>query len=252
MDYIEYLVKESQKRIITGYYKVERKKYEKRSLKEAIKKTKNNPIIAEIKFASPSGGRISFHKDIGKIISEYVNGGAVGLSILTEPKNFDGNISYLSIARKLCSLPLLMKDIIISKVQIDAANYSGADVILLMSSVFKKRLEITSLIDYTHKLGLEVLLEVHTKEEFLTAQNSDADLVGINNRNMSSFKVSLDTSRELLKLKRGDKPVVCESGIENEEQIRELRKLGADAFLIGTALMSSNSREQLLQRFVSA
>lgn len=243
----------ARERISKGYYHVEEREYEIRSLKGAITNSRRNAIIAEVKFASPSAGRIAKNNDLNCIISEYVKGGAIGISVLTEPSYFEGDISFIPIARKLCDLPLLMKDIIVSPIQVKAAKYSGADAILLISSLYKQNKdELSQMIRYAHKIGLEVLLETNNREEFLHALDSEADIIGINNRDMKNLEVKFSISRELLKLKKGDKPVVCESGISSPEQVAELKSIGADAFLVGTALMSSDSPSTLLKRLVSA
>jgi indole-3-glycerol phosphate synthase len=145
-----------------------------------------------------------------------------------------------------------MKDIVIDPIQIRAAALAGADAILLMASIFAARFSTNSLgemVDLAHEKGLEVLLEAHTEGEYVESLKSGADLVGINNRNLHTLEVSLDTSRRLLRknIDKNAKPVICESGISKRSEILELSSLGADGFLVGSAIMKSKDLEQAVR-----
>ncbi|MEM3267466.1 MAG: indole-3-glycerol-phosphate synthase [Conexivisphaerales archaeon] len=252
VDYLELLVKRAKRRVAEGYYDLPADSYPKRSLRDSIDRATGNAIIAEVKPSSPSEGRIVSKFDLKQLLEEYERGGAIGISILTEPDSFGGDIARLSLARRYCSLPLLMKDIVVSPAQIKAAKYAGADAVLLIASVFEDKKDLSTMIELVHEEGLEVLLETHTELEFMQAMDSESDMVGINNRNMMSLKVDIELSKRLLRLKKRSKPVICESGISSAEQIAELKSYGADAFLVGTALMKADTPSSLLRSMILA
>jgi len=225
------------------------------SIKNAITNCKHAPIITEIKFASPSMGTIREYADPTRIARDMIDSGAIALSILTQPNMFDGSVNYLANARLTLDAPLLMKDIMISDVQIDAANKIGADCILLIASLFKENLcegSIEHFTDKAHKLGMEVLLETHTEDEFREAMKSNADLIGINNRNLDTMQIDIKTTEYILKRCGKKKPVISESGISEPDQIRYLKSVGADAFLIGTSIMQSNNIKGTVKELVMA
>tara|TARA_Y100000780_G_scaffold195852_1_gene185593 strand:- start:1644 stop:2093 length:450 start_codon:yes stop_codon:yes gene_type:complete len=148
-----------------------------------------------------------------------------------------------------------MKDIMISDIQIEAAKKIGADCILLISSMFNENLcenSIEYFITKAHKLGLEVLLETHTEEEFKEAINSSADLVGINNRNLDTMHVDIKTTENILKKYEKNKLIISESGISEPAHIKYLKNVGADAFLIGTAIMQSSNIKDKVKELVMA
>jgi indole-3-glycerol phosphate synthase len=225
------------------------------SMKKAIITCKNVPVIAEIKFASPSMGKIREYSDPTSIAREMISAGCIGLSILTQPYMFNGSINHLVNVRLLTETPILMKDIMISDIQIDAAKRVGADCILLISSMFRENLcewSMEYFIEKTHKLGIEVLVETHTEEEFNEAMKTDADLVGINNRNLDTMNVDIMNTANLLKKCEKKRPVISESGISEAEQIRYLRALGVDAFLIGSSIMQSSNIKGKVRELVMA
>jgi indole-3-glycerol phosphate synthase len=226
------------------------------SLEQSIARSRLTPIIAEIKFTSPAEGKLRRPGDVAKIARAYERGGVAGISILTEPRHFDGDIRYLPLVKKAVGVPVLMKDIIIDPVQIDAGADMGADVVLFIAAIFKNRLARASLEEMfsrAHGRGLEVLFEAHTEEEYEFALESEADVVGINNRDMATLEVGLETSKSLLAASRErrarlkamgrDKPVISESGINTRRDIDQLGELGADGFLVGSALMKSPDLE---------
>lgn len=222
------------------------------SLKESIARSRLTPIIAEIKFTSPAEGKLRRPGDVAKIARAYERGGVAGVSVLTEPKHFDGDIRYLPLVKRAVGVPVLMKDIIIDPVQIDAGADMGADAVLFIAAIFKNRLAKASLeqmFSRAHGRGLEVLFEAHTEDEYKLALESEADVVGINNRDLDTLEVELETSKRLLagsrerrarlKVMGRDKLVISESGITTGRDISELGELGADGFLVGSALMKS-------------
>ena len=181
----------------------------------------------------------------------YARGGAVAISVLTEEKHFEGRLEFVPDVKDAVGIPVLMKDIFLDPVQIDAAERIGADAVLLIAGLFTRALSAASLqemIAHSHSRGLEVLLETHTAEEYLMAGQTEADLVGINNRNLDTLEVSLDTSYRLLGSYPHVKPVVCESGIKTRKQAVSLIKAGANALLIGSTLMRSRDPTESIRR----
>jgi indole-3-glycerol phosphate synthase len=256
-DYLDVLARVARITVESEYYEAAKRAENSRaSLKEAIVRCKTAPIIAEIKAASPSAGLIRRDFDAAEIASAMQKGGAVGLSVLTEPKQFGGSLEALAVAREAVSLPILMKDIILSPSQLYAAQKMGADAVLLIKALFDRgygEKTVDEMIVGAHALGLEVLLEIHTEAEFEEAVKTEADLVGINNRDLKTMKVDLKvTKRVLAKKDAGDKLVVSESGIKTPQDIRFLRESGASAFLVGSALMASTDIEEKVREFVNA
>lgn len=255
--FLKILVEKAIKRVKSGYYDVSSSiKFPKPpSLKEAILACKAIPIIAELKQASPTMGK-RIHGDIKSMVKAMERGGAVGISVLTEPEFFDGSLEKLRIVRETVSLPILMKDIIVSGTQLEAASKLGASTVLLIKKVYDQKMcdeDLDNMIKAAHSLGLEVLLETHTEEEFLSGMDTDADMLGINNRNLETLKVDLDVSKRILtniKVKR--KPIVCESGINDPAQVLLLKNLGADAFLVGTSIITSTDIERSVRELVRA
>lgn len=238
---------------------------EHRSLRESILRSKRTPVVAEIKFTSPAEGRLRKPGDVSAIARAYERGGVAGVSVLTEPKHFEGDIRYLPMVKQAVSVPVLMKDIVIDPVQVDAGADMGADAILFIAAVFMNGLARTSLddmFDKAHSRGLEVLFEAHTEKEYKFALDSDADVVGINNRDLDTLAVTLQTSslllakgreeRERLRRLGRDKPVISESGIRNRKDMEEIRRLGADGFLVGSAIMKSSDVEAKVRSLTGA
>ena len=248
---IEKLVKNSFRSIDEGLYEVANfdHTHDAMSLTNNIRSMINIrkvPIITEVKFSSPSKGNIVDSQNVNpvNIANQMIGGGAIGLSVLTQKYFFNGSINNFIVIRKNTSVPMLMKDIIVSENQIDCAKEIGADYVLLIKTVFDKNLteaSIEKFSEYSYRKGLNILYEVHLDDEFkeiLDFKVRRNDLIGINNRNLNNLKIDLKTTENLLKkYDKGMNLIVSESGIENTEQIRYLKKAGADAFLIGTSIM---------------
>ncbi len=256
-DFLDVLARVAQITIESEYYEtVKKADIMPISLKAAILSCKAVPIIAEIKSASPSAGVIRKDVEPGEIAEAMQKGGATALSVLTEPKQFSGSLEALAQAREAVNLPILMKDIILSPIQIQAASKMGANAVLLIKALFDRGYSDKSLdemITGAHMLGLEVLLETHTETEFCTAAKTSADLIGINNRDLGTLKVDLNVTKKILsKNGANGKLVVSESGINTAADIRFLRESGACAFLVGSAIMSSVNVEEKVKEFVNA
>jgi len=241
---IRYLVDNSFKAIDEGAYETTNSfTHDAISIRKAILSCPHAPLITEVKFSSPSQGRIKRKASPAEIATTMIKAGAVGLSVLTQPYLFDGSIEYLATIRKAVSAPLLMKDITVSTVQIDAGKKAGADCVLLIKSVFDQNLaeeSMEKLANYSAKKGLQVLVEVHTEKEFAEVLKAKYPLVGINNRDLDNLQVDIsDTTRLLEKHNKGKSLIISESGISKPTDILYLRKAGADAFLVGTSIMGA-------------
>jgi indole-3-glycerol phosphate synthase len=193
-------------------------------------------LIAEVKKASPSKGVIRGDFDPVRIAATYQEAGATCLSVLTEKKYFQGSLGYLGAIRKAVDLPLLRKDFIVDEYQIFEARAAGADAVLLIAACLDKR-QLEDYLGIAGNLGLDVLVESHTVKELDRTLLAGARIVGINNRDLSSFTVSLQTTFDLLRDIPDDRIVVSESGIQSRDDVVRLEKAGVDAVLVGESLM---------------
>jgi indole-3-glycerol phosphate synthase len=235
-----------------------------RSLVRSISSREKTAIVCEIKFSSPSAGKIDARYDqVAMIAKQMELGGAAGLSVLTEPKSFNGSLSNLVTAKNSTDLPVIMKDIVVSKEQIRAASNVEASAVLLILEVFAENyamegLTLRDAISAAKKIGLEVIVETHTKEGLKEAAKLDCDIIGINNRDLNTFKTSIDTTIDLLggvSLQNG--LIMSESGYETANDIsyvnEKLKESGAPiprAFLIGTSIMKSADVQAKVREFV--
>lgn len=215
-------------------------------LSKALSIKRQVNVIAEIKRASPSKGIINDQIDIAATARAYARGGACAVSVLTEQTYFRGSIDDLKTARSTIDIPILRKDFIIDDFQIYEAAAEGADAVLLIVAALN-RSTLTEFHYVAHELGLDALVEVHTTQELATATEICANLIGVNNRDLRSFEVSLDVSRELIKHRPRGALMIAESGITTRAEIDELRSLGFDGFLIGESLMRSTNDSKILE-----
>lgn len=227
--------------------------YTPRDVKPFLRSTKDEPIriIAEVKKASPSKGIIKEDFDPILIAQAYSNNGANAISVLTEPHYFQGNLEYLTQIRRFVSTPLLRKDFIVDKYQIVEALVYGADFILLIAKALGTK-ELKELYEYAIHLGLEVLVEIHDKEDLTKAMKSGATIIGINHRNLDTFEMDMTLCDKLIPLIPNGKIIVAESGVSDIEVIKRLNSIGADAFLIGEHFMRVPSIEVELKKFKNA
>nr|WP_276520170.1 indole-3-glycerol phosphate synthase TrpC [Aestuariivivens sediminis] len=202
-------------------------------------KNSNTGIIAEHKRRSPSKSIINNNLDVFEVAKGYENAGVCGMSVLTDGKYFGGSLDDLLHARASINLPILRKEFIIDEYQILEAKAYGADVILLIAAILNKN-ELKSFSEFAKRLKLDVLLEVHNEEELHKSLLSSVDMLGVNNRNLKTFDVSLDTSKALSKLIPDDFIKVSESGISNITAIKELKDYGYQGFLIGENFMKTD------------
>ncbi|MEM2904737.1 MAG: indole-3-glycerol-phosphate synthase [Candidatus Bathyarchaeia archaeon] len=256
-DILDMIARHAKEDVKKGCYRVSRPpREEPASLKEAILRRRGRAIIAEVKGASPSLGVIRPSLEPEAVAEAMERGGAAAISVLTERRHFGGSLEALEKVRRGVRVPLLMKDFVVSAEQVEAASSLGADAILLIQAVFNRGycdVSVEEMVELAHLKRLEVLLEAHREEEYLSSLNSEADLVGINNRDLATFKVDLDTTRRILKrCGSAGKPVVSESGIERPEDIRALRSVGVDAFLVGSSIMKATDIEAKVRELVAA
>jgi indole-3-glycerol phosphate synthase len=217
-----------------------------RDFRKALKSGVCN-IIAEVKCASPSRGRLIADFDPVRIAGIYEQNGAAAISVLTDEKYFSGHKNYLTQIRKNVRLPLLRKDFIIDTIQIYETRAIGADAILLIVRVLGKKL--SDFILLSKDLGLSALVEVHSREELNAALAAGAEIIGINNRNLDTFITDNDISRRLKARIPADKIVVAESGIRERKDIESLMQSGIYAFLIGESLIIAPDIGKKLREF---
>jgi indole-3-glycerol phosphate synthase len=208
-------------------------------------------VVAEFKRRSPSAGEIRPGATVTELVRAYERGGAAALSILTEEAHFDGSLHDLREARDASDLPVLRKDFTIDPYQLYEAKAAGADAVLLVVGALRPH-ELGALHGVASGLDLDAIVEVHDEEELETALAIDADIIGINNRNLEDFRVDLQTTFELLTDVPAGKAVVSESGIERRDQIEELEQVGVDAVLVGEALMRAPDPEAATRELTHA
>lgn len=204
-------------------------------------------VIAEIKKASPSKGILREHFHPAQIAQEYEQAGAACLSVLTDEHYFQGHPDYLKAARAACTLPVLRKDFIIDAYQIDQARAWGADAILLIAAALELP-HMQQLEQHAHQHGMSVLVEVHNRQELHQALQLTTPLLGINNRNLRTFEVSLNNTYELLNDIPTDKIIITESGITTRQDIQDMHQHKVYGFLVGEAFMRQPHAGQALQQ----
>lgn len=219
-----------------------------RSLKESLL-SRPVGIIAEHKRRSPSRAVINQGCSVAEVVKGYEKGGAAGISVLTDGKYFGGSLEDLLLARGTTALPLLRKEFIIDPYQILEARAFGADAILLIAAVLPHQ-TLRSLCEMAQGLDMEVLLEVHNQEELEASLHAGADMIGVNNRNLKTFEVDLNTSRTLLPLIPDSVGKVSESGLGKSEEILELSRVGYNGFLMGESFMKEKDPGSALVNLV--
>ena len=208
-------------------------------------------VIAEHKRCSPSAGEIRPDASVREIVRAYERGGAAAQSILTEEAHIGGSLEDLREARSATDLPILRKDFTIDPYQLYEAKAYGADAVLLVVGSMKVR-DLAALYGIANELDLDAIVEVHDEEELECALEIDCDVIGINNRNLEDFTVSLDTTFELLTDVPAGKTVVSESGIRERAQIEELERVGVDAVLVGETVMRSPDPEAAVRELAGS
>lgn len=208
-----------------------------RELAEALRGPKLR-VIAEIKRASPSKGALNVDLDARALAAEYVSAGASAISVLTEQDHFWGSLQDLEAVASVVQVPVLRKDFIVDPYQVWESRAYGADAVLLIVNILSDR-ELSELLSECQRAGLAALVEVHDEEELSRALRANATVIGINNRNLSDFSVSLDTTRRLRALVPPGRTLVSESGIRSRADVQLLERLGVQALLVGEALVTA-------------
>jgi len=208
-------------------------------------------IIAEFKRRSPSAGIIRDDLTVSEIVRCYERAGACAISVLTDEEYFGGSIADLSAARSSTNLPILRKDFITDPIQILEAATAGADAVLLIAAALDD-VVLRRLRALAEELGLDALVEVHTSAELSRAVNAGVNLIGVNNRDLRTFQVSLNTSERLIAEAPRDRILISESGLQSGDSLLRLRKLGFRGFLVGEALMRERDPETALRDLVAA
>ena len=196
-------------------------------------------LIAEVKQASPSRGMLSPNFNPIELARTYAEGGAAAISVLTEANYFMGSIEHLAAIKEVVGLPLLRKDFIFDFYQIYESRAYGADALLLIVAILSQE-QLKELVSLSHSLGLKCLVEVHNGDEVERAVLSEAEIIGINNRDLNTFTVDINTTHRLRPLVPKEKIVVSESGIKSRKDVEKLGKWGVDAVLVGEALVTAS------------
>jgi indole-3-glycerol phosphate synthase len=219
------------------------------NLKESVLNPDKTGIIAEYKRASPSKGLLNGTSTVQEVVKGYQDAGASAISVLTDKDFFQGSLDDLTAAREVLQIPILRKEFIVDEYQIAEAKAYGADIILLIAACLDSK-EIETLSKYAKTLGLNVLLEVHNEEELNRSIFNSIDAIGVNNRNLKDFIVSLDHSYDLVNKIPSTIIKVSESGISDPETIKNLKKAGFNAFLIGENFMKTENPAEAIKEFV--
>jgi indole-3-glycerol phosphate synthase len=221
------------------------------SLKNKLLKQRSPQVIAEFKRRSPSKGFFKREYDLKKILSNYQDSGAVAISILTDTNFFSGSLDDLTLARRSVALPLLRKDFVVDDYQIYQAKAFGADMILLIAAILSKE-EIIKFSKIAKSLALEVLLEIHSRQELEQSLTSEVDFVGVNSRNLNDFSLDLELFYKLGELIPKDFIKIAESGIDSPQLIKTLSGAGYSAFLIGEHFMRQEDSGEACKKFIAS
>jgi indole-3-glycerol phosphate synthase len=227
-----------------------RKSTKAHRFRDALSRSDRTNIVAEIKRASPSKGAINDRINVDSIAKDYASGGAAAISVLTEPDYFKGSLEDMRDVRAAVGLPILRKDFIVDEFQIYESAAFGADAILLIVAALTDDELERLLLVAREELHMDAIVEAHTPDELTRGEFVGADIIGVNNRDLYSLDVSLDTSRELIKLRPPEVLMIAESGITNRDELDELRGLGYDGFLIGESLMRATDTVGKLRELI--
>ena len=208
-------------------------------------------IISEVKRSSPSKGTLAAIPDPAALASTYEAGGASVISVLTEQRRFNGSLADLDAVRAAVDIPILRKDFIVTPYQIHEARAHGADLVLLIVAALEQNV-LVSLLERTRSLGMEALVETHSRLEALRAMEAGASIIGVNARNLKTLEVDRSTVEQVIDVIPQDVVAVAESGVANAHDVFEYAKWGADAVLVGEALVTSGDPRASIQDMVSA
>ena len=209
----------------------------------------NTKLIAEVKKASPSRGLLCPDFNPVELAKTYAHAGASAISVLTEANYFQGSIEHLAAIREEVKLPLLRKDFIFDQYQIYESGAYSADALLLIVAILSQE-QLEELLSLSHSLGLSCLVEVHNEAEVEMALLSGAEIIGINNRDLNTFTVDINTTHRLRPLVTGERIVVSESGIRSREDVERLKEWGVNAVLVGEALVTAGDIPTMIRKLI--
>lgn len=242
-DILDKFIRAAKENVASGYYKLGERYAGKRISMRKKMDGSGFLLITEIKHASPAGEYSFGNIDVEKAAADFRRCGSDAVSVVVEPQIFKGHLENVAVAKKASGLPVLFKDFVISSEQIKAADRAGADAVLLVVKVADRLgLDLDAMVAEAHGLGLEVLLEAYDAKEMKKAMKTDADLLGINNRDLTTLKVDLDRTKRIMEAAGGaDRPVISESGINGADDVRYVREFGASGVLVGTAIWKAQN-----------
>ena len=247
MDILDKFIEQAKENVKSGYYDLSNESMtdiKRNSLKQKLI-SQYFTLIEEIKHASPAGEYSFDDVDANELAFKFKNAGADAISVVVEPKIFKGHLENIATAKKT-ELPVLFKDFVISEAQIKSAAALGADCILLIVKVGERlNLDIDKLIKEAHSYGMEVLLECYDKEESQKALRTEADIIGINNRDLKTLKVDLNQTKEMMTYLRTqglNRPVISESGIKSNKDAQFVKLQGVNGILVGTAIWTADDQ----------
>ncbi len=255
MDELDYFIDNAFSLVMSGYYRTRAERtVPVKPFSSSLVSADRIPVVAEFKRRTPSVRDVSSDADIRERLTAFSHAGVCGFSILTEPHRFDGSLDNISIASSF-GLPVLMKDFVIATDQVDAAYRLGADAVLLIMDIFERsRFNIDVLMEDIHTAGMEAVLEVNSSAQFSAAMETEADVIGINNRNLSDLSLDEGRTAKVLAEVAKDRPVIGMSGVTEAGHVTSMLDAGADAVLVGTSLMGGSTalleeiREAVLKR----
>jgi len=253
MDILDKFIENAKVSIDEGYYKnIQKAEVERVSLRGKIE-SQDFALITEIKHASPAGEYEFRNIDVEQTANSFAECGSDAISVVVEPKIFKGDISNIKIAKR-AGLPVLFKDFVFTFEQIEAARDAGADCILLVVKVANRlEVDLDELIDKAHKEGLEVLLESYDENEMKRAMNTKADILGINNRELTTLKVDIHRTKEIMSTtSKIDRPLISESGIKTAQDIQFVKGSGAKGALVGTAIWKADDLKAKIRELKGA
>jgi indole-3-glycerol phosphate synthase len=222
-----------------------------RNFKASLRRKDGLALIAEIKRASPSKGLIAKTWNPVKLAETYADFGASAVSVVTDEKFFKGDLKSIAEIKKFCPLPILRKDFIIDPYQMYESRLAKADAILIIAALFPETRQLKKMIQLAQNLSMTPVVEVHTAAEFKQVLRCEVEVIGINNRDLATFKVSLDTTLKLLKRAPEGKLYISESGYEGKEEALKAYQAGCKAILVGEALIKAKKTSDLVTEFVS-
>ena len=222
--------------------------YDGKSLKDSINGFSEISVIGELKRSSPTAGEIRSEFQIKELASSLSSGGVRGISILTEPEYFDGSLEYLKDVKSSVEVPVLRKEFIVDEYQLYRSAEAGADAVLLIAEVLGE--DIGEYVDLAHRLGMETLVEASTEGQARLAESVGTDLLGVNNRNLETMEIDLGRTKRIIECTSDKSVIVSESGIKDRKDVERVVKWGADAVLVGTAIMESEDVEEKVRELV--